>query len=191
MDEQTLYERLMDSENLSERMSTPFSNAQVQEIQRNIIDDYAANPVLEDALSGNLSIEDTLDELAQVNKGIRKILPWMKNKEHNSRLEQLGELITKPNQLYTGGIFYPDNIMFGVIVTPLFVFGLNYFLTEYIKSSSSIDNQNEYILNVVIPTLSSLIFTPFASLAMSRQRFWALPRDEAKYIDTKIKELYR
>ncbi len=194
----TLYRQAKDIERMDEKIRDLNSSNQIDlaELQRNLFQKYESNPVLYDAMQGNQSIEESVAELGQVNKGIRKILPWGKNKGHNERLKQLGELVSEPYHLHTSGIFAPDNLITtGAEVTAM-VFGVSYLMTRYLLSPNLDVNPEEiqqtmHIFNVVMPTAMSALMAPMFGFMTNMRRFTGLPTDEAKYLDGKVQEFYK
>lgn len=86
----------------------------IPEYQKRIMREYESNPVLNDAIQKKISIEDSLSELAQVNRPILRLLPRTRNKAHNQRLDQIGELIGYSHHLRRNGLFILDNFIGGV-----------------------------------------------------------------------------
>jgi hypothetical protein len=186
----TLYERVKYVERIDENLKNLVSYNQIDlsELQRKIFQIYDKNPVLYDAIQKKQTIEESLEELGKVNKGIRKILPWRKDKIHNERLEQLGELISEPYHLHTSGIFAPDNLITAGAEITAMAFGSSYFLLEYLfPPSPNLDPH----FKVVMATSLSALFVPTLGLGMNLNRFSKLPRDEAKYLDEKVQEFYK
>lgn len=109
----TLYSQLTDVEEMDERLKElkSLSSIDVPKLQKELFERYEKNPVLYDAMQYKQSVSESLEELAQINKGVRRILPWRKDEVHNKRLEQIGELIYAPYHLQTAGIFMPDNLV--------------------------------------------------------------------------------
>ncbi|MFA5953290.1 MAG: hypothetical protein WC812_01730 [Candidatus Pacearchaeota archaeon] len=214
--EKTLYSELKESERINIAISEDYSNfvksfknkyrieipplgkfngIYIPDYQKQIMSYYENNPVFCDAINGKISIEDTLNELSVVNKGIRKILPRRKDKAHNERIKQLGKLISEPSQLQKNGLLCPDNFLgftlWGAgasfsIISPLFKIMLN----PAQASPEEIENLNK-IFNVYLPLYSTGAISVFGGIPMNlKQRFGKLPFEEAKYVDAKIKEVY-
>jgi hypothetical protein len=184
-------------ESMDEKLTDLNSSNQIDvaELQRNLFLRYKGNPVLNDAIQGRQSVEDSLEELGQVNAGIRQILPWRKNKEHNERLKQLGELVTEPSHLRTYGIFVLDNLITTQVELTAMAFGLSYLMSRYLYPPNPGVSPEEYqqtmhVLQVTMPTAMSAMAPVFGLLANVR-RFTGLPTDEAKYLDGKVQEFYK
>jgi len=152
---------------------------------------YEENPVFRDAIKGRQSIEESLKELAQINQGIRKILPRRKNRAHNERLEQLGQLISIPDSFSADGILIPDNVITGSVEATAALFTV-YSFCELIWPK---------ITNTDFPmSLKDMLFfsvTPsllFGGLINFLRSFYPLQGgsffEEAKYVDQKIQEFY-
>ena len=166
----------------------------VEKMQKDMFYLYESNPILYDAMQGQQSIEDSLEELGHVNKGIKKILPWRKDKVNNERLEQIGELISKPSYLKTRGIFVPDNVITAGVEIAAFSFGVFYLGTRFLVTPNYDPEQLQndiHFYHVVLPAITSVLFTFSLGSLLNYERFTKLPIDEAKYLDGKIKELYK
>ena len=101
----------------------------VADLQRVLFQGYEGNSVLCDAIQRRQSIEESLKELGQVNRGIiRKAIPHRINRGHNERLEQLGELVSEPHHLRTSGILMPDNFISTGAIAAVMYFGMFHFL---------------------------------------------------------------
>jgi hypothetical protein len=186
----TLYEQTKAIEKIDKNLKDLKSSKQINvtELQRTLFKRYESNLVFGNAVLGSQTIEETLEELGQVNKGIKKILPWKKDKFHNYRLEELGELISTPYHLETNGIFMPDNLITAGAEITAMAFGSSYFLLEYLFAPSP--NLDPHF-KVVLATSMSALLAPAVGLGINMNRFSKLPRDEAKYLDEKIQEFYK
>lgn len=179
----TLYERyqkIQETNTLSKEYSG-FGLRNLEGVERDLFQEYENNPVFYDAIHGRQTIEESLEELALVNKGIRKILPWKKDEEHNERLKQIGELVTKPFHLRTAGIFCPDNFITTFLeVTPL-LYGFGCLINQYSPFPAS--SPGEILM-------LSASFGLIMGVGTNFGRRGKLPIDEAKYLDEKVKEFY-
>ncbi len=170
-------------------------NIDVEVIQRNMINEYRPNAVLDDAILGNWTIEQSLMDLSQVNKGWRKILPWKKDEEHNQRLESFKGLISYPQQLRTDGVFYPDNLITGTLEVGLGCLVFSYIIARIIAvpnpemSAEEIQGMN-HVIHYVVPGITSGLLGPIVGFSTNLNRFNNLPIDQAIYLDQKIDELY-
>jgi len=165
----------------------------VPKIQKKMFHLYENNPVLYDAIKGKQSIEDSLEELGSVNKGIRKILPWRKDKAHNERIKQIRELISEPAQLKTSGILIPDNFITTVSEVAAVMFGAFYLMEKFLPLDPSLSPEaleNLHQMNHYTPIFVSSTLGPIFGALENRFRFRKLPLDEAKYLDEKVKEFY-
>ena len=131
-------------------------------------------------------------ELSKINKGIRNLLPRMKNKVHNERLKQIGRLISEPAYLEASGILTPDNIITTGIESSIIISGLFGFSFLFLKDflPSDISSEMYRQLSNFVDTYTFLT-VPILSLVMNASRFKSLPINEAEYLDEKIKEFYR
>lgn len=167
----------------------------VSAIQKRLIFDCSKNPIIYDAIYNHKSLEETLNELSQVNKGVKKMLPRRKDEIHNEKLKQLGELIGYPSQLECSGVFSPDNFATVAAGCTIFAFGFCYLFSKYVIMQSADITKEEselitYYFGFVAPTTVSVTAAPLAGFLASSRRFGDLPIEEARYIDNKIKELF-
>ena len=195
----TLYQQLREIESIDKKLKDIDSSSEmdVLKLQRTLFRKYEKNPVLYDAIQGKQTIGESIEELSQINKGIRKILPWGVNEGHNKRLKQLGELVSEPHYLHTRGIFMPDNLIMGGAETTAVIFGFWYLtsvLLKYNPESGSLEEfqQAVNVWRVLMPTVMSVVYAPIGALVANWERFKSpLPRDEAEYLDEKVIEFYK
>jgi hypothetical protein len=149
---------------------------------------YEKNPIFHEALYGRQSITESLEELAQVNKGYRKWLPRRKDKAQNERVEQMGELISKPYGLESKGIFYPDNFVTAAVETAVLVPTVGIFAAYILKQGATNPKSAKEIMQMSMQMsyLMTPLFGIYGGLAMGKSRFASLPFDQAGYIDAKI-----
>jgi hypothetical protein len=191
---ETLYSKLTDIEEIDEKLKELKSQnlIDVLKLQEGLFKIYEKNPVLYDAMQDKQSVSESLEELAQINKGIKKILPWRKDKIHNERLNQIGELIHAPYHLQTTGIFMPDNLITTGVETTAIAFGMCYVLGN-ILTSHPISQATQSLFQFEIPLAFSALMAPVWGLMTNFQRFnnlFSISKDQAKYLDDKIKELF-
>lgn len=182
---QTLYTEVKLIEDCNQRLeeidySGPID---IYEATQKLFKQYEGNPVFDDAIKGKQSLEESLDELTQINKGIRKILPWRKDRVHNERLSQLGELISEPEHLRAKGIFIPNNVVSLGVFGETLVVGACYAMEK-------INGLNYGELLSWAPAQSA-VFLGVAGVMFNIQRLMPLPTQEARYLDAKIKEVYK
>jgi len=180
---ETLYDKLVEVEELAKHfvIYKSLDQIDVPKTQREIFREYEANPVLNDAVSGKQTITQGLEELAKVNKGIKRFLPHKKDEAQNEKVRQMEELVSGIDDLRTRGIFYPDNAVAGAIEMAGIVFGFTYLFKKLFGISNS-------ELGVRVITMLSPIIASLGGLALDRSDY--LPKDEAKYLDEKVGELY-
>src|SRR3989344_4664972 len=196
----TVYNQLKEVEEMDIKLrglNSP-SEIDVAELQKTILGRYEENQVLYDAIRRRQTIEESLEELGRVNKGIRKILPRRKNKNHNERLEQLGELISEPVHLQASGIFTPDNLITTCIEIMPLAFGAAYLTQRYLLPldpaglSSETFQRIQYNYQVTIPLLFSAFGGLTFGLIQSVGRLdKLLPTKQAKYLDERVVEFYK
>ena len=194
----TLYQQVREIESIDETLRglDSSSKTDVLKLQRELFKKYEENPVLYDAIKGKQTIGESLEELSQINKGIRKILPWRKDKSHNKRLKQLGELVSEPYHLRADGIFNPDNLITVGAETMAVVIGLGYLLSKYLITLNPELSPEElqemlHLTRVIVPVATSAVAAPILGLVSNVRRFDPLPRHEAKYLDKKVTEFYK
>lgn len=194
----TLYREAREIERLAERVRCLDDSYALETsgLQKRLFEKYENNQVLYDAIQGNQSIEESVVELGEVNKGIRKILPWRKNKGHNERLEQLGELVSEPYHLHTSGIFMPDNLITTLAEGTAISFGVSYLMSKYLivpnpDVSPEEIGQIKHLVEFIFPAVGSGTIGLILGWGMNLRRFNRLPTDEAKYLDGKVQEFYR
>lgn len=177
------------------KFSVPSLEVDINGLQLNLFDSYDNNSVLSDAKVGKLSIEDTIAELEQINRGIRKFLPRAVNKAHNDRLKDLGDLISMPTNLKTRGIFFPDNIITVATEIGIIAYAAFYAVSMYaLPSAAFTPDQNELAMHLckfVAPTALTAMAAPLTGAIINSYRITEMPIDEARYLDNKIKELYK
>lgn len=201
---ETLYDKLDDFESLACSFNEIFNGLPVSEsylkllhegdlkFQKRIISDYENNPVLNDAVEGRQSISDSLSELAQINKGWKVMLPRRKNKAHNERIEQMGELISEPSGLITRGLFYPDNAVSltcytAVALTILEKVLLNYDLLVGNNPIEIAKSLRDFAKTSVVGSIGMGLICGWSD----NERTTKLPFGQAQYLDEKILELYK
>ena len=209
---ETLYEALISAEDINERLNAKADDfnsylrklcslpgfheihlrvpeIDVREVQRGIIKKFEKNLVLCEAMTGRQSIEDSLSELAKVRRPVRRLFPIAKNKAHNERLEQIGELIGYPRQLRTNGILAPDNFFSGVAMTTAMAFGAGYLISK-IAFVQPIDAELMSLFRNELPIAMSLVMAPLGGMAFHITGE-NLPIGAARYVDSKVQEFYR
>tara|TARA_Y100000310_G_scaffold289971_1_gene316791 strand:+ start:33 stop:629 length:597 start_codon:yes stop_codon:yes gene_type:complete len=195
----TLYEQAKDVERMDEKLRDLNSSNQIDviELQRNLFQRYEENPVFYDAMQDRISIGDSLSELAQINKSGKRFFPRRKNKSHNERIEQIGELISNPHYLKTHGILIPDNFVGGIALVAACAYGVSNLVMPYLMGEvdpnidpAEIQNRMES-MKTVMPAFMTLVMGPFFGTGMQLQRSGSLPVGEAKYLDEKVQEFYK
>ena len=194
----TVYNQLKEVEEMDIKLrglNSP-SEIDVAELQKTILGRYEENQVLYDAIRRRQTIEESLEELGRVNKGIRKILPRRKNKGHNERLEQLGELVSEPLHLLTSGIFAPDNLITAGVEVGSLAFVGSYLMARYLfvpnpDLSPEQFQQVWYASQVIAPRVGMVGMGLLAGIGATLLfRSGSLPIKGAKYLDEKIVEFY-
>ena len=184
-----LYTRLREYEPFAD-LGYDISNAQriaVTNFQQHKI--LGNNPILSNAINGNESITDKLEDLSKINKGIRIFLPRRINPEHNEQIETIGTLISHPRYLKTKGISSLDNfVSFFFLTTSIG------FLIPNVLGIKDIKDFNfyEYVFNfyeyVLVTSFFGGLFTNFLSRILPS--YLSDSKSEAEYLDQKIEELH-
>lgn len=177
-----LSERLMGIENMNDSLIALDSplDIDVKKLQEKIFRGYESNPVLYDALLGRQTITQSLEELAEINKGIRRFLPHRKNKPYNERVKQMGELVPVGSNLISYGILWPDNFVTTTLETTAIAFAVS----SVLLGAFGTEFKNE---ELILPATMSCI-SPLIGLAFNRSKY--VPRKEAEYLDGKIRDIY-
>ncbi len=97
MEKPTLYSALKNIEGL-----------QSTRVRGEIIENYRGNPLLEQVIKGESSLENICRELSAPVEGWWAQVPHQKDKTHNEKVAYLEELI--PADFYKRGIYFPDNL---------------------------------------------------------------------------------
>lgn len=159
--------------------------------QKKLILAYKENPFVDSSLQGKKKIEQHLAEVSQINKGIKRYIPRRKNKEHNRKVDYLGQIIGKTNvfPFYTRGIFTPDNLVTGA-VGPVLVG-----LTGIVIGSFTYGFNLSAAAKLLIPTtFLSGIFGNFGYSSRkepySELEICTDAEARARYVDRKIEDLF-
>ena len=210
----TLYQRLRKTDNLNEGLSKHIKTfndglkgfvdlegfqdvsiktpeVDISRIQRRAFENYATNEILNSAIYGERPIEKSVEELSSHLRGISKILPHRKDKQHNARVKELGQLVGYTRNLEKSGLFVPDNIVTIPTYMTTLSFGIGYFLSGYLfKPDTDPEMINAY--QTILPTAMSILFSTFGTLGLISE-LRTIPRslkEQAKYIDDKIEKLF-
>lgn len=171
----------------------------VDEVQRYLItltkkDYQSEGSVLNEAIMGRQTVEDTLEELSRVNKGVRRFTPRFKDEEHNERVEELHLLLEEDyllqHAISTEGIFHPLNVVGGSLYGAMSGFGLTYGI-NLITSAQELSGLDSQTPLIEVAGYMSLIFGSIGVVigSLSRSSNKDLPWNNAKYLDSRIKEL--
>lgn len=176
--------------------SIDYTQIDVSKAQRAVMEGCKGNPILSDAIQGRQTVEESLLELAEVNKGIRRFLPRKKDDSHNERLEYLGELLPKLGHLIANGAWFPDNLVTGAVESAALVFLAAYISVKFLMPGMYADPdpaiiaQDARMYQMLVPALTSAFIAPVVGLGANQGRFTALPTEEARYLDEKVQEFY-
>lgn len=164
------------------------------EIQKDIFLKYKYNSVLDDAINGEKTIEESLLEAGRVNLGIKKLLPRQRDKKHNIQIIEIGQLITEPSHLYSSGVLWPDNFLGGTIsalcvYTALDLAFLDFAVIPFMNKFPD-SKMNFYDCAFNLYYVALCCSAPVVGLLSTTKRFDKLPIDQAKYLDKKIESVY-
>ncbi|HRZ85623.1 MAG TPA: hypothetical protein P5277_02475 [Candidatus Paceibacterota bacterium] len=197
----TLYSELVNLEKENELLKTEGFDSDISNNAYTIFDQYKQNELLNNALNNVQTIEESVKELGEFVKPKSILLPWGflptgKNKIHNKRIKQLGELVTEPSHLYARGIFCPDNLL--TISTYAAIGSIGLFkLLSYDSQDITSDivspeklSLMKYNLNVMSSLGLFSLITLFGGGGVSLERSSGLPLNEARFIDKEIDKYY-
>ena len=158
---------------------------------RVLVSSYLDNPLLREAISGNMSLTERLRSLQGVNRGWRRFTPKHYDEQHNEQVDFLGELVRYPRQLKTRSVYYPDNFITtavlagGVMYAMMLgiVHAMDYALTRELHFGLTLDLQ--------WPGITAGVTGPLAGIITMVDWNWrGLPWKEVEYLDKRIEELY-
>lgn len=136
---------------------------------------------------GKISVYDSLQEIAEIRKGVKRFLPWKKDEVHNKRIKDIGELVKGPYNLRTEGIAYPDNpvtLTLEIAAVGYAAVGLSFLIPEMISPEMKVK-----FLTYLPPVIAGT-FGPLLGLTNCMNRNYPLANDQARYIDDKIREYH-
>jgi len=173
-------------------VSTPDSKVptiDIESVQKGIFCEYKGNSILQNALSGCKSIEQTVDELSQINKGIKRFLPHRKNKEHNQKCDELSDLMPERYHLRTNGLLALDNFVNNTVLWS----AVSFALCRGMELSFSFESNTmpDQILSTYAPIAMSILMM-IAGMNHNRYRKEGIAKTKeyARYLDHKIEALY-
>lgn len=164
--------------------SLPVDNEIVN--QKKIFAEYEENLVLQRAFNRERTIEGTLEDLSRVYEGFRKYLPRRIDREHNKQVDDISELVGNVQHLRTYGTFYPDN---PVTITAYIGVGTSIIL--YSSSLILVDVTPDMIkaLAVMAGLITGIAGSGVGLAAEKMIRKGKIPIEEARYLDTTIKQI--
>ena len=191
-----MIERLgsLTGQNIQTPSASSISIVDVPAFQRGFILQREKNPVIRNALDKRQTVEETLEELASVNRGYRKFLPRKRNTTHNERLTQLNEIVGFAPSLESNGILFPDNFISAFTDTTALTFLVTsiyskFVLPQLISNPESLQD-TQALYRFALPMAISAIMGTTYGLMGTVRRMSSIPRKEARYVDSKIKELF-
>ncbi|GEM_PF-5539229 len=155
----------------------------VPNYQRKIIESYALNNIVLDALRRKKSVETKTEELTAIKKGfIRTFLPRYRNEQHNAEVEQLEELISPVGDFKLYGL--RESPLIAGLCTSSAVGG---FCLACVPASSKAGL--EWALYSVAVTFFGVTLSLLTEQTAAQQVSITL-KYQASYIDKKIEELF-
>jgi len=173
-----------------------FPSVDVPSAQREIFRQYENNVHLQRAISGELSLEDTVlvSHLKfRVRGRIGSLFPYRKNENHNKIVEGLSELVPDTSMLRTRGILSLDNVINASTIVASSVFAFFYFIAKMSDAvrGDDVDYEMDILLNYAPYLLSGFSAFAMGSIITSdRSESFGTTLKAALYIDDKIKELF-
>ena len=158
----------------------------ILKVQRDAINHYRNNPVVDDAVRKVRSVEDVYLELREVNKGISRFLPRKKDRKHNERVSALGDVVGFGNVIpfFKNGLLSLDNfavpyslLQAQVLVIPV-IFNQKPSLSYYLAFSGAAF------------ALSFYLSSKIRNESFSELEFCSNTQSRAIYVDKKIEELF-
>jgi hypothetical protein len=172
---------------------------ETKDYQKEIFQDYMTNPVIQRALSGEKSVENSLRELGEVNQGIKRFLPKAKDETHNKKVAEMSHLIEGVEPLYTKRYFNLDNALTSAVGFGALSFGVLYGFSKLVMPELSIHpnpseiNQNLVMSEFLIPSIYLSVGGGLIAGAITSwdKVTYKPPINQARYIDDKIEEIFR
>ena len=158
-------------------------NMDVSKMQKTLIERFRGNYFLEQAISGESTIEEGLRELHSVSEGIKLFLPQIKNRKHNKKVEELEKLINYENLKIEG--LRTHNPWFANNITTAALYGA---LFGYLLPASESTPPFEIWPAIAFATISAISIGGITTVVRSSIEG---SLDRAKYLDKKIEELYK
>ncbi len=160
------------------------SGKNILTLQKTIIGGYKTNPILLNAINNRKTIEKTLEELTTIHNGVKFFLPRRKNKAHNKKIEELGELVTCHEHLKTNGVFAFDNFVSAGGCSGTIAFGAAYCLYAY---SNVFSNSSDVWMSAFVAMAIGAVIGLNANYSA---RTGSSPKIEARYLDRKTRLLF-
>lgn len=165
--------------------------------QRKAIESYAGNPYIERALQRDSTLEQSVTDMHQINKGIRRYLPRRKNAANNENVENLDEILgVNSIDLVSNGVLYPDNPVFWTSAIGSGYAGVGFFIPTLIELINKLDKPltlGDSLQSSVLLGGMGAIFGAFTGWVY-RGNFGKKNEKErlerARYLDHKINELF-
>ena len=167
---------------------------------REAFQEFESNSVFSDATKGIKTITESYLELAQVNKGVRKVTPRQLDEEHNERLNHLEELVFKQRGLVTRGVLFPDNVITVTLGTAFIYSAIliasKLILPELGFSPENLEQTQRWLESTGLRdfvSIGSLYTGLITNVAFRFDLSSKNPRnslDEATYLDQRVQEVY-
>lgn len=157
----------------------------VDKVHTKMIFSYVENPVISNAIKERKTVETAVCELGGYSKGWRKFVPRKKNREFNTRRNNL-KVLVEPVPAKSG-FFSCDNFVAGATYAGWTIFGMFKLINHYFENLEG-DQVSDNILTIQNYLTLGAAFIGGIAAQFGRRVSWGA-RDDAKYIDSKIRDL--
>ncbi len=150
-------------------------------VQRGLLDAYRENPLMRQALAGEISIEDAARRLGA---GRERTLPRRRDDTHNAKVAELAELVPHTDNLLRRGVFRLDNALAAGLVVGGPIAAVFYALGIYEGSA-----REAFILSgLAVGEFGSLAFL---AVDVEKASYCRGILEDSCYLDGKIREFYQ
>jgi hypothetical protein len=165
-----------------------------QEVQRNLFQEYSNNTVLKDAINGRMTLENSLLELFEAVKPVKRLFPQRKDKTHNERWDNMRELIHCPYGLRKDGLFLSGSFVGGVAFSTAIIYGLCKIGAPLLIGTDPNPNINFMAFTEAFPAYMNLIMAPILGFGFHKDKSVSynerdLAFKEARILDNKTRQL--
>ena len=171
-----------------------FETIDIPELQRQLFSLYENNTLLQQAMSGKKSLEESTRELAKPFQGywlgLPKLnIPHRKNPQHNKKVVELKDIVEEAEAYKTCGILSPTNQLTNTLYISAFIIPTIVAMAGFIRLT------DQGILQPIpkygFSLAGSFLTVALGSQAGLRSEQIQKPIEQAQYIDKKIIQLYK